>query len=165
MISMPNAINLLKQDHQQIRQLLDDLVGSTGRAVKKRQQLMQKIEKELAAHTQIEEEIFYPAFLESVGKQDEKRLYYEAIAAHQTVDMILARMKEADPGTPEYGGQAKVLKDLVEHHIKEEESIIFKLARSAMGKDKLDELGERLEQREQELRQSRPNGKQSEEPV
>ena len=60
---MPDAISLLKADHKKVRGMLDELEKTTERAVKKREKLLADIEKELRIHTDIEETIFYPAFL------------------------------------------------------------------------------------------------------
>ncbi len=64
---MPDAISLLKADHKKVRGMLDELEKTTERAVKKREKLLADIESELRVHTDIEETIFYPAFLGFLG--------------------------------------------------------------------------------------------------
>jgi hypothetical protein len=63
-----NAIDLLKDDHQKVLKLLEDISNTTERAVKKRTDLLAKIEAELAVHTTLEEEDFYPAYTAAGGK-------------------------------------------------------------------------------------------------
>lgn len=72
-----NAIDLLKTDHDLVKNLLDQLTNTTERAIKKRTDLVAKLEMELAVHTALEEKILYPAFKEAGGK-DEAEMYYEA---------------------------------------------------------------------------------------
>ena len=60
-----SALELLKEDHRKVKDLLSELVQTTTRAEKKRQQLLTKIDQELHIHTHLEEEIFYPAFKEA----------------------------------------------------------------------------------------------------
>ena len=139
-----DAITLLKEDHKKIRVLLGELEETSTRAVDTREELLQTIERELKIHAKIEEQIFYPAFQESAEKQDDKKLYYEALEEHHVVDTVLAELKEAAPTSDEFAAKAKVLKDLVEHHAEEEETEMFPRARKLMGRHKLLELHDRL---------------------
>ena len=140
-----NAIDLLKADHERVKALLGQLSESTERAVKKRTELLGKLEIELSIHTRIEEEILYPAFKEA-GEKEEEVMYYEAKEEHRTVDsLVLPDLKTTDPATPEFTGRVKVVKELLEHHIEEEESEMFPKAKELLGDAKLEELGEQME--------------------
>ena len=149
--SRQDAIRLLKEDHDKVRGLLSELEGTTERAAKKRERLLQEIETELKVHEQIEEEIFYPAFRDAVESKEDRKLYYEATEEHHTVDLVLPELLECDPTSEVFGAKAKVLKELVEHHADEEEKEMFPKAKKLLGRDELRELGERLEQRKKEL--------------
>jgi hemerythrin-like domain-containing protein len=140
-----DAIALLKQDHQKVRKLLKRL-ESNGT-----EELLEEIENELKVHTQIEEEIFYPAFRESLKSRKDEHIYYEAIEEHSVVDMVLPRIKDAGEGSEEFDAKAKVLKDLVEHHAEEEEKEMFPKARKNMGAARLKELAMELRERKEEL--------------
>lgn len=146
-----NALELLKDDHDKVRDLLSQLVNTTERAQKKRPDLLARIEKELKVHTQIEEEIFYPAFKKASGKENDK-MYYEAHEEHRAVeDLVMPDLKKTDPGGTEFSGRAKVLKELVEHHASEEEEEMFEQARKTMSESQLEELGEQMAARKKEL--------------
>jgi hemerythrin-like domain-containing protein len=139
-----NAIALLKEDHQKVRELLSELEETTERASAKRDELLATIERELTIHTKIEEEIFYPAFRDAAQKKDDKDLYYEAIEEHHVVELVLPEIKETDTDSEEFGAKAKVLKDLVEHHAEEEETEMFPRARKLMDREELVRLGGEL---------------------
>lgn len=140
-----NAIDLLKDDHKRVKSILDELSDSTERAVKKRSQLLAKLEMEITLHTELEEKILYPAF-KSQGGKEEDVMYFEAKEEHRTVDaLVLPDLKQTDPGTPEFSGRIKVVKELLEHHIEEEEKEMFPQAKKLLGKDKLEELGAQME--------------------
>jgi hemerythrin-like domain-containing protein len=141
-----DAIAVLKADHQKVRGLLGQLEETTERSANRRQALLDRIEQELKIHTKIEEEIFYPAFREAARKQDDKKLYYEAVEEHHVVDMVLPEIKDTEPGSEEFGAKAKVLKDLVEHHAEEEESEMFPRARKILDREELLRLGDELTQ-------------------
>jgi hemerythrin-like domain-containing protein len=59
--------------------------------------------------------------------------------------LVLPDLKETDPGTPEFAGRVKVVKELLEHHIEEEEEEMFPKAQKLLGKAKLEELGAQME--------------------
>ena len=140
-----NAIDLLEGDHQRVKALLTELSESTERGVKKRTELLAKLEREITLHTQLEEEILYPAFKSEGGKEQDV-MYYEAKEEHRTVDsLVLPDLQHTDPGTPEFSGRVKVVKELLEHHIEEEEKEMFPQARKLLGKARLDELGAQME--------------------
>lgn len=139
-----NAIDLLKADHEKVKSILSQLSESTDRAVKKRTELLEKLELEVSIHTQLEEEILYPAYKAAGGKA-EAEMYYEAKEEHRTVDsLVLPDLKGTDPTSPEFAGRVKVIKELLEHHIEEEETDMFPHAKKLLGKAKLDELGDQM---------------------
>ena len=139
-----NAIDLLKADHEKVESILSQLSESTDRAVKKRTELLEKLELEVSIHTQLEEEILYPAYKAAGGKA-EAEMYYEAKEEHRTVDsLVLPDLKGTDPTSPEFAGRVKVIKELLEHHIEEEETDMFPHAKKILGKAKLNELGDQM---------------------
>jgi len=147
-----DAIQLLKQDHEKVKGLLAQLGDTTSRAEKTRAQLLERIARELEIHTTIEEEIFYPAFREAAKNADDRELYFEAVEEHHAAgDLVLPDLLKTEPGSDQFGGRAKVLKELVEHHADEEESDMFKRARELLSRDQLEDLGTRMEQRKREL--------------
>jgi uncharacterized protein YqjF (DUF2071 family)/hemerythrin-like domain-containing protein len=146
-----DAIALLKDDHQKVRDLLRQLEATTERAASKRQKLLATIEQELTIHTKIEEQIFYPAFREAGEKKGDKTLYYEAIEEHHVVDLVLPEIKDTKVDSEEFGAKAKVLKDLVEHHAEEEETQMFPRAKKLIAREDLVRLGSELAQAKKSL--------------
>lgn len=147
-----DAIALLKQDHEKVRDLLDELEKAASKEGGDAETLLEQIEAELKMHTTIEEEIFYPAFREAASKKDDTKLYYEALEEHHVVDLVLPELDAEGAGSPEFAAKAKVLKELVEHHADEEEKEMFPRAKKLMDKDELETLGEQLAQRKKELK-------------
>ena len=147
-----NAIELLKSDHQKVRGLLAELAETTHRASKTRIELLGKIALELRVHTTIEEEIFYPAFREAGEKHEDEKMFFEAMEEHRAAgDLVLPDLEATEVDSAQFGGRAKVLKELVEHHADEEEKEMFPRARELLGVDALRELGERMQARKVEL--------------
>jgi hemerythrin superfamily protein len=148
-----NAIELLKQDHNNLRAMFDELSTTTSRGVKKRTELVRKIEMALTTHNTIEEEIFYPAFQKAGDGKDDAKMYFEALEEHRAAgDLVLPDLLKTEPASEKFSGRAKVLKELFEHHAKEEEKEMFKRAKALFDKKMLDELGEQMTERKVALK-------------
>jgi hemerythrin superfamily protein len=144
-----DAIALLKADHKKVRVLLETLDQTDAPA--RRTKLVGQIELELKVHTQIEEEIFYPAFRRRAEDSEQKQMFLEAKEEHGLVDIMLPKVKKTNPSSDEFAARAKVLKDLVLHHKKEEEKEMFKAAKELFDKDELKTLGDQMQRRKREL--------------
>ena len=139
-----DAIKLLKQDHEKVKKMLDELESTTERALKKRETLSEELKQELKVHEAIEEEIFYPALRK---KLDDDEIVLEGYEEHHAVDMLLDELVGVPYDHETWGPKMKVIKENIEHHIEEEEGQMFKQAREALDKADLDELGTRMEER------------------
>lgn len=148
---MPNPITMLKADHAKVKRLLRELTETTERAVKGREELVREIEREIKTHAQIEEELFYPTFKKVAEDSDAEDLFYEATEEHHVVDMVLPALKACNPKSPEFGAKAKVLKDLIEHHAREEETQMFTAARRLMNNEQMEALGDLMQQRKETI--------------
>ena len=147
-----NAIQLLKEDHKKVRALLAELESTTPRGIKKRTQLLETIGKELRVHSQIEEEIFYPAFKAAREKSDDDKMYFEALEEHRAAgELVLPDLEKTDPGSDRFSGRAKVLKEMIEHHAGEEEKEMFPRARQLLSAAELNALGAQMAARKREL--------------
>ena len=143
-----DALSLLKEDHDKVKKLLEDLDSTTERGVKTREQLFSKIKQELEIHEAIEEEIFYPA-LKNHPKT--KVLTLEAYEEHHVVDLVMAEIATIPFDQETWGAKFTVMKENVEHHIEEEEGEMFKQAKQVFDGDELSQLGESMAKRKQEL--------------
>lgn len=149
-----NAIDLLLEDHKRVKAILSQLSDSTERALKKRTELLNKLEMEITIHTRLEEEILYPVF-KKAGDKEQAVMYHEAKEEHRTVDsLVLPDLKKTAPDSLEFSGRVKVVKELLEHHIEEEETEMFPQARKLLGKAVLDELGKQMEAMKTEYKKS-----------
>ncbi|MGS1012951.1 hypothetical protein ACVCL0_14925 [Rhodanobacter sp. UC4450_H17] len=79
-------------------------------------------------------------------------MYFEALEEHRAAgDLVLPDLLDTDVGSEQFSGRAKVLRELVEHHVKEEEEEMFKEAKKLLSAAELKALGARMEQRKVEL--------------
>ncbi len=143
-----DAVKLLEEDHKKVKKMLSDLDSTTERGVKTREELFAKVKRELTVHESIEEEIFYPALKEHPKAKD---LVLEAYEEHHVVDMVMAEISEVPFDDETWGAKLTVMKENVEHHIEEEEDEMFKQARQVFSTEELEDLGDRMQARKEEL--------------
>jgi hemerythrin-like domain-containing protein len=154
-----NALQLLKDDHKKILGLLAELEATTSRGQKKRGELLARIAHELEVHTSIEEKIFYPAFRDAGQKVEDAKMYFEALEEHRAAtNLVLPDLLRTSPTSEQFGGRAKVLRELIEQHVGEEEKTMFPRARKLLDAMQLQELGERMAARKLELKRSEKAG-------
>jgi iron-sulfur cluster repair protein YtfE (RIC family) len=144
-----DACDLLDADHVAVKHLFVEYarlaVAGTGDDADKKA-LAQKICNELTVHARIEEEIFYPALRKLI---DAPELLDEAEAEHQEAKDMIARIEAMPAADAAMDELVSTLARAVEHHVKEERTLIFPKARAAVMD--LDALGQQLKQRQQEL--------------
>jgi len=115
----------------------------------KRDQIFDEICTALVIHADIEEKIFYP----SVKARRTEETLYEAVEEHLSVKRVLADLVDMEPSNPKYMAKVEVLKELVKHHVREEENTLFPEVRKMFDAGELVDLGRRMMQMEQQLRQ------------
>ncbi|MFO0745440.1 MAG: hemerythrin domain-containing protein [Myxococcota bacterium] len=138
---MADIIALLKEDHQKVKDLFERIERSTERGTKTRTDLLARLAADLRVHMRFEEESFYPVVKAGADKAG-RELTCEAYAEHDAASAVLAKLEAIAPSDEMWKANASVLKESVEHHIKEEERELFKHAKSVLTKDELRRLGE-----------------------
>ena len=145
-----DAIAMLKTDHAVVKKLFVSEKNLTKQDGKKKEAIFAQIQSALVVHATIEEEIFYPAVKSARSEhvKDEAREGYEE---HKQIKSLLAQIAGITSDDESYDMKIKVLKEDVEHHVKEEETEMFPDAKKFLGEKRLMELGAELEARKQQL--------------
>jgi hemerythrin-like domain-containing protein len=142
-----DALELLRADHDKVKQLFHEFDKLHGDDDDQRKaELVDDICYELTLHTMIEEEIFYPTLRAAIDDDD---MMDEADVEHAGARDLVSQLEVMYPGDDHFDATVTVLGEEVAHHIDKEESDMFAAARAA-GID-LDELGERITARKEEL--------------
>ncbi|WP_408587883.1 hemerythrin domain-containing protein [Novosphingobium sp.] len=144
--SSQDAIALLTKDHREVDELFKQFEGATSRA--RKQALVEQACRALELHTQLEEQIFYPACREAAADDDPLD---EAQVEHDTVKLLIADLRAASAGAPYYDAKVKVLSEYVRHHVGEEEGADGIFARARKDGVDLDQLGERIRSEKERL--------------
>jgi len=144
-----DPIVLLETDHRRFEDLLKQGEQTTERAVKGRAQLLKTLTAALNVHELIEEQVLYPALEPHAEARD---IVLEGYQEHHVADVLLKELDTLAKDDEKWGAKFKVLKESIEHHIKEEERIMFRTARGVLSRDELRDLGARMKALRAEMR-------------
>ncbi|GGC01562.1 hemerythrin domain-containing protein [Pseudoduganella buxea] len=124
-----DAVALLTSDHDKAKQLFCEYerLARIG-DVSLKADLALQLCMELTIHTQIEEELFYPAFLNDTG---ERKQVEEAIQEHAEAKELIAHIQGMSGDDPDLDSTMALLRRAVEHHVMEEEQSMFPQARQS----------------------------------
>ena len=137
-----NALDLMKQDHDRLKQLFADALKDENPEA--RASVLHRIRAELMAHEKMEEDVFYPALRE--GGEKAKEIVLEGYQEHHIIEVILDELLEVPEEADHWQAKLKVLRENLEHHIEEEEGEMFKRAKEALGEETLERLGREMQQ-------------------
>ncbi|WP_043476558.1 hemerythrin domain-containing protein [Kitasatospora sp. MBT66] len=139
-----DAIVLLKDDHKTVEKLFKAFEKAGDHAYAEKRKIVDQVIEELTVHAVIEERVFYPAAREAAP--DTKDHVLESIEEHHVVVWMLSELADLDPKDERFDAKMTVLMENVRHHVEEEEKDWFPEVRKAMGRNRLVELGEQLQE-------------------
>jgi hemerythrin superfamily protein len=131
-----NIYTLLKTDHETVSGLFEQMEASEDSATRVR--LVAKLKSELMAHAQAEDVVFYQPLKAAEATRD---LILEAEEEHRVVTRLLGELERLSAENEKWKARLTVLKELVEHHVEEEEGEMFKKARGTFDAAQERELG------------------------
>jgi len=139
-----NAIKLLKQQHREVKKLFKEAEAAEGVALR---DLADLISDKLAIHAAIEEHHFYPSAMADRTED----LLREAVEEHLAAKRVIADLMEDEPSDPQFRAKISVLKDLILHHVEEEEGDLFEKAEKVLDDDALEALGATMQEEVERL--------------
>lgn len=141
-----DILKTLQKEHAALRELFATINATTDRAKKGRMQLLESIEGNLLPHAKWEETVFYPAFAERADREGLKT-HAEALLEHHAVEkVVMPEVHAAEVDSPQFAGRVKVFGEFIDHHAREEESTMFKLARKLFTPEELADLDQQYEE-------------------
>jgi hemerythrin-like domain-containing protein len=144
-----DPIELLKSDHREVEALLNRIADLEEDAAEERGELFEQVKTKLKAHETIEQDIFYPAAKEA-GEEAEEIVSHSYVE-HHLVDVLIEEIGQLEPDEEEWTAKTHVLKELIQHHVDEEQDELFPAVRKGLEKDQLEQLGEEMQTRKDEL--------------
>jgi hemerythrin superfamily protein len=135
------ATALLEKQHREVERSFATALGTEDAKV--RRTALREIERQLTMHTDIEEAIFYPA-VRGIGTEKATDMILEAVEEHHVVTLVLKELPKVDPKADTFEAKMTVLKELVEHHVEEEEQEMFPMAERRLVAERSRELAEAM---------------------
>lgn len=140
MVEGPHPVDLLQQDHERIRRLLD-IVERQGAAAPR--SVLDDLVSRLSAHATAETSYLYPFAAEHLGDEGSE-MAKQFRLDHEEIAMDLYRLEKLPMGVEGFVTELGKLLDDTRHHLQEEEARLFPSLRSAVGPEELAGLGPRL---------------------
>jgi hypothetical protein len=139
---MMDIYQILKKEHEEVQDMLDQQIEKkmSGRAD---YQVMKEIEQQLSIHLTGEEKLFYPQLTKSNESKEEA---FEAYEEHHVARLTLDELMKMSHDDERWLAKLKVLKELVDHHVQEEERNLFKVAKKVISSDQAKEIGQKYQQ-------------------
>ena len=144
---MKEFFQLLKKDHVEVKGILGQLIETNK--TKKREELFDTLRLELVPHMKAEESTFYPPLMK---KKEAREDAMEGIEEHHVSEMVLKELEKMPKDEDQWQAKIKVFKELVEHHIEEEESKIFKSAKKTLEKDELEDIMKKFNKEKEKIK-------------
>jgi len=121
--TLPEPMEMLIADHREVQKMFKQFEKLKEQDDdQSKRDLVDLTCAELKVHTQIEEEIFYPAAREALAEGD---LVAEALVEHNSAKELIAKLQGSDANAEEYAAMFTVLGEYVNHHIAEEQNEMF----------------------------------------
>jgi len=142
-----NAIDILKSQHREVEKLFKQFEEASD--ISLREEIAGTICDKLAVHATLEEQHFYPA----AHAQKTHTLLLESLEEHLAAKRVIADLLDLDPEDETFAAKVKVLKDEIQHHVKEEESELFPRVSRILSSEQLEDLGRVMTATESELQE------------
>ncbi len=146
---MPNKLFAeLKKDHKEVKSLINKLEKTSDES-RQREELFTQLKQELQPHQKAEEHVFYPV----LQKEEEVRKdVLEGIEEHHVAEVVLKEMDKMNKSEEQWSAKLSVLKELVDHHIEEEESKIFHDAERVLDQKQFDQISVKFQAEKQKVK-------------
>ena len=143
-----NIYGVLKGDHRSVKELLEK-IAKTTESNATRSKLFDQLYDSLCAHSQAEEVVFYTPLRDHPEAQN---LVQEGFEEHAVVKTLLGELRALAGNNEAWLPKFAVLKENVEHHVREEEGQVFEQARKIFSRTEADQMGEQMRKEEDRLR-------------
>lgn len=132
-----SLFTLMKKDHRTVEGLFGKIAKTSEKAPKKRMRLYRDLRNEIAVHSQAEERAVYPRLKQKPRTEDSA---FESVEKHGVMKGLLKKLDTVSCETKQWSALLCVLQQTVEHHVEEEEGMMFRWMRISFSKQELDEM-------------------------
>lgn len=153
-----NVLDTIKREHREVAALFHE-AEKCDAGDERIFELAREIEKNLSTHLTIEERLFYSVLRDRAEEQDEQVDMFEAYTEHAVARTLMDMLSSGRKPDERFKAELQVLGESVQHHVKEEESKVFGVAREHLEREELDQIGDAWEKaKARALRSTSSNG-------
>jgi hemerythrin superfamily protein len=134
---MMDAIDMLEEQHRDVEDLFEEFEEAKGA---QKREVFEEIADQLVIHAAIEEKHFYPA----VKARQTEDLLRESLEEHLAAKRVIADLLDMDVKDEQFDAKVDVLKEMIQHHVTEEESELFPKVRKLLNKEELEALAQEM---------------------
>lgn len=149
------ATDFLEHQHREVEKLFEQIESAEGKGREQRT-LFNELAEKIENHAKIEEKIFYPE-----GREVDEDITLEAYEEHALVRTMVQKIKKTRTTDETFKARVSLLKELIEHHVEEEEEEYFPKCEKEFGSERLEELGLELEEAYLRLQPKARGGRKS----
>lgn len=137
---MTHIVETLREDHQRMATLFQRILQQTNGGVERRGELARALGRELSAHANFKQEVFYPALRES---EDVTERIGTAVAELDVLEGSLARLETLEPASADFTAALKDVDTMLRRHAARDEETIFPVALRTLDRLDAEEMTER----------------------
>jgi hypothetical protein len=139
----------IHEDHQKVAGLIEEMLGTGGQT--RRGELFRELRDLLTAHSRAEEKVVYRR-LEKSEDGEIRKFAMEAGVEHGLVDELLEQLgRMRNKAAEQWTAKLTVLKEVIEHHVSEEERDGFGYIRSECESAEIDKMADQFERAKEKL--------------
>lgn len=142
-------IETLRKDHEEVKQIFGSLLQADQTS--QREDLVEQLHREILPHMRAEERALYPQLREHC--QDCREEVLESMEEHHAARLVLNELEELAVDHERFRAKTMVLKEMVEHHLREEEKELFAAMRKNLSEGQAKEILERFQQEKQRIKE------------
>lgn len=145
-----DILDVIKKEHREAATMLDraqKFEPGDERLV----DLVKRIEYALSTHVQIEERLLYSRLRKDAEEEEQLVDVYEAYTEHDVADHLIELLRSGRKPDEKFKAELQVLGESIKHHVKEEESTVFAIARDLISQDDRNALGDKWTKARQRL--------------
>jgi hemerythrin-like domain-containing protein len=124
-----DILELLKRDHERVDRLLDEIETTDGNDERRRSQLFAQVAAELEVHSDSEDQVVYAALESRAGFEE---LIDDARGEHEHIEQMVEELDQLEVTAGDWIDKVHELRQLVRHHVDEEEGTLFPKMREAL---------------------------------
>ncbi len=146
-----NIFDQIVTDHKEVKNIFKQMTSSTATPLETRQQLLDKLQMELLPHMEAEESLLYHYLME---RASDRMPVLEAQEEHHMGKLALRELRNLGLNEDRWVARATVLSEMIGHHIHEEETVVFKMAKKVIDSNLAADMGRQFQDEKNRLRSS-----------